>query len=66
MGKSGEEGKGTRQRQKVEDRHCETEGRLRDVSVTADCADIDPSLVLSLQETGSQRGAGGSGDTERL
>lgn len=25
--------------------------RLRDVSVTADCADIDPSLVPSPQET---------------
>ncbi len=24
---------------------------MRDVSVTADCADIDPSLVLSPQET---------------
>lgn len=40
--------------------------RLRDVSVTADCADIDPSLVSSLQETGSQRETPGLGDTERL
>lgn len=40
--------------------------RLRDVSVTADCADIDPSLVLCPQETGSQRETRGCWDTERL
>lgn len=39
--------------------------RLRDVSVTADCADIDPSLALCPQETESQRETRGLRHTQR-